>query len=241
MKHLFAVYVPSLDVPPPYAFGSDLLHRCKNVLRLKPGQQVIIFDNSHQSLATIQEYQKKSITVLLEDKVPLVGLKPEIHWLLPLLKREAFEHSLYSLCEMGATSIYPVVTAKTCRSWGSEKEYARAQTIMIAAAEQAKQFVVPKIHPVTELLQWHQEGDKIFFDPEGVPLRQMLVDASFNGPLYGCVGPEGDLTIEEKAYLKEQGFLLCALTPTVLRARQAVALGVGIVRSYFIDLPSGVE
>ncbi len=55
------------------------------------------------------------------------------------------------------------------------------------------------------------------------------------------IGPEGDLTKEEKAYLKEQGFLFCALTPTVLRAQQAVALGLGILRSYLIDLPSGVE
>ena len=72
-------------------------------------------------------------------------------------------------------------------------------------------------------------------------VREVLADVVLDGPLYGCVGPEGDLTQEEKDYLKQQGFVFCRLTPTVLRARQAVALGLGILRSYFIDLPSGVE
>ncbi len=70
MKHLFAVHVPSLDLPSLDGLGSGLLHRCKTVLRLKPGYQVIIFDDTHQALATIVEYHKKSVSVSLEDKVP---------------------------------------------------------------------------------------------------------------------------------------------------------------------------
>lgn len=239
MKHLFAVHVAELGVA-----DSALFHRCKNVLRLKPGQQVLLFDDNHQALATIEAYSKKAVAVSLEGKKSLACIKPEIHWLLPLLKREAFEQALYSLCEMGVTSIYPVRTSKASRQWGTEKDFARARTIMIAAAEQAKQFVIPTIHPVGELLNWQKEesdrSTRLFFDPTGMPLKQML-ESSLVGPIYGSVGPEGDLTVEEKSYVKEQGFVFCALTPTVLRAQQAVALGLGVLRSYLIDLPNGVE
>ena len=68
-----------------------------------------------------------------------------------------------------------------------------------------------------------------------------MLAGSLIEPIYGSVGPEGDLTLEEKAYLKQLGFVFCALTPTVLRAQQAVALGLGVLRSYLIDLPSVVE
>ncbi len=80
-----------------------------------------------------------------------------------MLKREAFEQAVYSLCEMGATSIYPVRTVKTAQSWGSEKDYVRVRTSMIAAAEQAKQFVIPTVHPVGELQKWHQRRDEDLF------------------------------------------------------------------------------
>ncbi len=128
--------------------------------------------------------------------------------MLPLLKREAFESALYTLCEMGATSIQPLITQKSRTNWDSEKDFARVLTTMRAAA-----------------------GTKIFFDPAGMPLKQML-SLPMTGPLYGCVGPEGGLTPEEKEHLKALGFVFCRLTPTVLRARQAVAVGLGILRSY---------
>jgi len=45
------------------------------------------------------------------------------------------------------------------------------------------------------------------------------------------VGPEEDLTNQKKEQLKQAKFLFCALTPTVLRSSQAIALGSGIIRS----------
>ncbi|PKN03448.1 hypothetical protein CVU75_02160, partial [Candidatus Dependentiae bacterium HGW-Dependentiae-1] len=45
------------------------------------------------------------------------------------------------------------------------------------------------------------------------------------------VGPEGDLTEEEKGAISRAGVQFCKLTPTVLRAMQATAVGMGVVRS----------
>ena len=45
------------------------------------------------------------------------------------------------------------------------------------------------------------------------------------------VGPEGDLTMDEKELLKERDVQFLCLTPTVLRAQQAVAVSLGIFRS----------
>ena len=45
------------------------------------------------------------------------------------------------------------------------------------------------------------------------------------------VGPEGDLMGDEKAYLNGNGFVFCQLTPTILRAQQAVTVSVGALRS----------
>ena len=45
------------------------------------------------------------------------------------------------------------------------------------------------------------------------------------------VGPEGGLTQQEVQIAKLQGYVPCKLTSTTLRALQAVAVSVGIIRS----------
>ncbi len=213
--------------------SSELYHRCHTVLRLPVNERLILFDDTHKTIATISGYTKKSVSFSLGNKEPLVKLLPYIHWIVPILKREAFEQAFYSLCEMGATSIYPVTTAKAHRAWGSKKDYERAQTIMIAAAEQAKQFALPLIHPVMPIFECQPgAGMKIFFDPTGEPLPTVLKRGHDAQTWYACVGPEGDLTPEEKEYLRQHGFMVSRLTPTILRAQQAVAVGLGCMRSY---------
>ncbi len=94
--------------------------------------------------------------------------------------------------------------------------------------------MLPEIHPVIDLKNWTGDATakKIFFDPEGMPLKELLATLNPEETLVGCTGPAGDLTHEEKSWLREQGFEFCALTPTVLRAEQALTVGLGVLRSY---------
>ena len=106
---------------------------------------------------------------------------------------------------------------------------------MIAAAEQSKQFIIPTMHMVIDLKDWKPQGSSysIFFDGGGTPLKEVLHDLDRQvDEFIACVGPEGDLTKEEKHQLKDQGFIFCALTPTILRAKQSIAVGLGVLRFY---------
>jgi len=55
------------------------------------------------------------------------------------------------------------------------------------------------------------------------------------------IGPEGDLTAQEKELLKERGVQFLRLTPTILRAQQAVVVAMGIFRSLLPVHPEPVE
>lgn len=109
---------------------------------------------------------------------------------------------------------------------------------MIAAAEQSKQYALPQVLPIIPLEMWLMKAQvpatiKLFFDPQGIPLRDAfaLIEQQKIHRLIALAGPEGDLTYEEKLMVTDQGFVFCALTPTVLRAQQAVAIGLGALRS----------
>lgn len=217
----------------------ELIYRIVSVLRLERSDKIILFDSGHHVLATIVHIDaKKSVTIQIHEIMPNKALTPTIHWLLPLLKREAFEEALYTLTELGAQSIQPVLTQKTVRFFGGDKEIVRCQKILRAAAEQSKQFIVPLLQPIIPLDIWLMKSAaplvmKIFFDPSGMPLREALELIEHQKPqeIIACVGPEADLTYEEKKVLNDHGFIFCALTKTVLRAQQAVAVGLGCLRS----------
>jgi 16S rRNA (uracil1498-N3)-methyltransferase len=241
MKHQFALYYDSLKAVQSIESGStliiddlDVIRRITSVLRLKPSQELILFDEQIHVAVTLQDMQKKKIVCTVHTVTTNKKLEPTIIALLPLLKREALEQALYASVELGASTVQPVVTNKSLQQW-SPKEKERYHRIMIAAAEQSKNFSLPKLADPADLTTAIEEQTdlKIFFDPRGTPLLNMMNEIKEKKPksILFLVGPEGDLMIDEKSMLQEKNVTFCALTPTVLRAYQAFIVGLGALRS----------
>ena len=211
----------------------DLLHRLISVLRVQPNDHLLLFDATHHVTCTIIAITKKEVTVRVLERQHNTTVTPKIIWLLPLLEREDFEEALYVLTAMGATEIYPVITQKSRQNWGNEKERERAMRIMVAAAEQSKQFVLPTMQKTVTLQEATKTaGTKLFFDAQGQPAYEVITQLQKEGGPFLClVGPEGDLTEVEKELVRENNFIFCKLTPTILRASHAVTVGMGLLRS----------
>lgn len=129
-SHEFAFYTELIKQACSMEYGSlcvltqkELAHRLLKVLRLAEGDRVVFFDNQYSIKATLAVSTGGSNTLafVINDVRPHIPLKPAIHWLLPLLKRDAFEEALYSLVEIGATSVHPFVSTKTGRNWLGER------------------------------------------------------------------------------------------------------------------------
>jgi 16S rRNA (uracil1498-N3)-methyltransferase len=152
------------------------------------------------------------------------------------LKKQALEEAVYGLVECGVSSIYLLDTDKVQRDWGGDKEYERLYKICIAAAEQSKNYAMPQIHkPISlnEFIKQHAAYTKLFFDPAGASIMATISDRKHEN-ICCIVGPEGDLTESEKDLLRTQQFNFCHLTPTILRAQQAVVVAVGALRSIIV-------
>lgn len=214
----------------------NLVHRITSILRLGIGESLVLFDQSLHAQVTIADIVKhKSIRFELDYKKHNLIYKPEITVLLPLLKKDSFETALYSLAEIGVTTIQLLITHKSQQRW-TPKDQERAQKILIAAAEQSKNFALPTLKTPLNLHDFLKESNtfdaKIFFDPVGILLSQTLQKITQPKHIALAIGPEGDLINEEKELLRSAGFVFSSLTPTILRACQAAALGAGIIRSF---------
>lgn len=213
-----------------------LITRLQSVLRVSVGDVLILFDADRHARITISQVSKKGISCSVQEVTSNRILQPSITVILPLLKKDALEDAIYSCVALGANDICLVKTQKTQHVW-SVKDKERLLKIVIAAAEQSKNFAFPVLHEAQELQACINATDtdatKMFFDPKGSSLLSCLNSLVQSKPAHiiMMIGPEGDLTSDEKMYIKEQGFTSCALTPTVLRSKDALIVGLGALRS----------
>lgn len=243
-KHEFAVYVSGV-LPKEKKVelnDSNIVHRIRSILRLEIGDELILFNGQSHYICRILEINKKNIALSILNTEQSAQISPPIIFLLPLLKREAFERMLYASVELGANIVQPIITQKSQGSWRSEHDLERARAIMIAAAEQSKQFAMPEIKPPLTLhdaiAQYgRQDSIRLVADPAGESLHKVLtvvkdyVQDDTKRSIVMTMGPEGDFTDAEKDMLKASSYQSVRLTSTVLRSQQAGALLLGVIRS----------
>lgn len=245
-KHEFAVYIPQLStsvdqliVGDEYIISDEnIYHRIVHVLRLEVNDVSVFFDQFYSVRCKMIMFKgKKQIISIIMDKKINIQLMPKITVLVPVLKRDDFEQALYALAAVGVTTIQCIETKKISTNRWQAKDLERLQRIIIAAAEQSKNFNFPELRPPVSLdsVLCDIKGKKIFFDCDGESLREVVNTLSHDvaQEFILLVGPEGDLTSEEKDKVRQAGFIFCALTPTVLRSVHALFLGAGTMRSLF--------
>lgn len=241
--HVFAFYTPDVTKIINRKVQADsfeitdplLIHRICTVLRLEISDKIELFNDTHYINCIIAQINKKNILVEIESITNNIIQHPAIYWILPMLKRDAFEQSIYALAEIGVQEIQLTYTQKTKHGAIDQKDLDRAQKIIIAAAEQSKNFAMPKMQPILPFEQLiykisQIQAQKVFFDVLGEPIHKLIKNIN-NAPIIAMCGPEGDLTDAEKQMLLQANFNFYRLTKTILRSQQAISIGAGILRS----------
>jgi RsmE family RNA methyltransferase len=239
--HLFALYFPPLtsllqtNRAAITIDDSDFIHRITHILRLRQHEPLIIFDAQQYIRATITTISKSQISLAIVQYSVHKIISPKITVLLPMLKKEAMEKALYSLTVLGTTHIQLYTSSKTHRESISASAIERFNRIMIAAAEQSKQFVLPSLaQPISfeKIVDLSLPQPFYFADPQGISCTEIITSLVNTKPssVTVMVGPEGDLIPEEKEVLRAHA-TFCKLTPTILKAEDALFLLTGIIRS----------
>jgi 16S rRNA (uracil1498-N3)-methyltransferase len=251
-KHIFSLFSPniSLNFTSSVNMVGELLcikdaqlwHRIINILRLKSNEPFIVFNSKISITLSLKEKTldtKNIIYGVVLNIQAVTPLNPKIILCVGLLKKESFESVIYYAGQMGVTEVYPILTGKINRRWWSLHEQARLYKILISACEQAKNFYVPKLHE--PVLFSHLENItrqelnilNICLDQEGASASTLvkILSGHSDTSILLAFGPEGGFTEQEKTFLISHSFNFYSLTPTILRTQEAVAVGVGFIRS----------
>ena len=221
-----------------------LAHHAREVLRLRAGSEVRIFDGLGAEFeATLDSVTRQGVTARLGGVVaPRCPESPlRLILALPPLKGDRMETVIQKATELGVAEVRPVVTARTDAAGrpalqGSRQE--RWEKVASGAAEQCGRAVVPVIHPTTTLgalLDVPFEGRRILFleTPGQPPLR---ADGPRPASALALVGPAGGWEPAEAARIQAAGFQPAGLGPRVLRAETAAIAAVTVLQLLWGDL-----
>jgi 16S rRNA (uracil1498-N3)-methyltransferase len=219
------------------------LHHLKDVLRLKPADAVVVFDdkgNVYQAKIeklTIQNVVLKIIEVQNSDK----ARKIQIAVACAIPKKSKMDDIIDKLTQLGADRIIPLVTERVIIKLDRDKKLKRQNRwnkIALSASKQSQRNTVPLIDPVKNLKDFLCEaGD---FDLKLIPtlpgdrrsLKEVLTQSKPK-KIIVLIGPEGDFSPGELDMAIKNGFIPVSLGDFVLRVETAAVYVVSVLQYEF--------
>jgi 16S rRNA (uracil1498-N3)-methyltransferase len=221
----------------------DQLHHLRDVLRLRTGERIVVFDNQRNEYAaaiTGIERLEVRLQVLSVRSAPDRGFRLTIGCAIP--KKASMDDIIDHLTQMDVDRIIPLETERVIVKLDQEKKaqrLARWKTIALNAAQQSQRSSLPRIDPVTpfdELVK--NSGNfrlKLIPNLEGrrQSIREVLQERKPNDVL-AVIGPEGDFSPAEVKAAVSAGFIPVSLGSSVLRVDTA-ALAVASFIKFFLQ------
>jgi len=225
---------------------TPLLHQLGAVLRLSPGDQILLLDNAGSVYPTeiLRLDRNAGEGTVLGQKVALDEPPVSLSLYLCALKADKFEWVLQKGVEIGVSRFVPVISSRTIVRPAQKitRKYERWQAIIREAAEQCGRGRLPEL---AALLGWSAAVKK----PSGLRLmswEEMGVDAVALGTALSAapataqcsllIGPEGGIDDAEAAQAVAAGWQAVTLGPRILRAETAAITAAGLILHRLGDL-----
>jgi 16S rRNA (uracil1498-N3)-methyltransferase len=205
----------------------DAAHHAVHVLRLRPGDAVVLFNGRGGEYAgriAAVDRLRVSVDVLehrrIERESPLAMTLVQ-----GVSAGEKMDFTIQKATELGVAALQPVVAARSSgRITGERAELKRAhwQRVAIAACEQCGRNRVPEVLPVRPLAEYCGEpagvGARLLVSPQA---RRGQRAVQLDGAVTLASGPEAGFSDDEEAMLADAGFVPVRLGPRVLRTETA--------------------
>ena len=207
----------------------DEAHHARDVIRLKAGDEALLFDGSGVEYhARVESMQREKVTFRILGISRTDPASP-VHLVTAcsVVKPKAMDLLVQKCTELGVTELWPCVSARTSIkvSLGDESKAEKWRRVAIEAAKQCGRNTLPTIRPVAsfrDVLKAACEAElKLLLSLEAGsrPLRDCLTGQ----PKTLCIliGPEGGLEPAEDKAAQDAGFHPASLGPYTLRAETA--------------------
>ena len=240
--------VPRIHVTETLTADDDLTltdapaHYLSRVLRMQPGQSLVLFNGDGQDYpARITETTKSRVRVRVAQGAPVDTESPLPVTLAQVISRgDRMDYVIQKSVEMGVTRIQPL-TSERCevklQGQREEKRLRHWQQVAVSAAEQCGRAIVPDVQPLMSLQQWlsqteHSKLCLVLHHRSSTALDTLPAPES----LTLLVGPEGGLNDDEIETAEAAGFISTTLGPRVMRTETAPVSALAVCQWLWGDL-----
>lgn len=215
--------------------GEEAKH-CVQVLRHRVGDEINLMDGLGGNYrACIIEATKKKVSLrILSQQKTYLHRGAKLHLAVaPTKNISRFEWFLEKATEIGIDEITPILCQRSERKIIKP---ARLEKIILAAAKQSKNTILPRLHPMTKL--------GAFLKTEKIePIQKFIAHCEKDNEIHLMekykadqdviilIGPEGDFSPEEIKQSFENGYAPISLGASRLRTETA-----GIVACHTVNL-----
>lgn len=237
-------YVPPNDFRAAAAvLGADETRHLRDVLRLRAGDEVRVFDGRGREFAAVVETIGKKETILrvaaeVAPAAPASNL--DLTLAVALLKGEKFDFVVQKAVELGVGEIVPIATRRADVKLKSAADFAKkCERLERIALEACKQSGRADLMPIGDLENFEEfierrasERVALFAERGGEKFEAIAAGAK----LTAVVGPEGGWEDAEIDFARRRGAQIITLGGRVLRAETAAVAVAAVLQHRFGDL-----
>ncbi|MBX9778318.1 MAG: 16S rRNA (uracil(1498)-N(3))-methyltransferase [Xanthobacteraceae bacterium] len=246
---------PRLFIDAPLAAGARLTldgaqaNYLKNVLRLKAGDGVLVFNGRDgEWRAALADSGKRSAVLVVGEQTRPQTKPRDLHYLFAPLKHARLDYMVQKAVEMGASRLQPI-TMQHGQVGRINLERMRANAI--EAAEQCGILNIPEVaEPVAfdRMIATREPSRVLVFCDEAADVRDPVAALASarrgteSPPLAVLIGPEGGFAEHERAALTAlPNVVRLALGPRILRADTAAVAALALVGAVLGDWREAAE
>ena len=220
----------------------EQVHHIKNVLKLKAGEKVAVFDESENEYNCVICELKDKAYLNIEKKTPADNSKEKVKLTIAcaIPKKAKIDDIIDKLVQLGVFRIIPLMTERVVVKLDKHKEalrYERWKKIALSAVKQCKRNSLVIVEPVKDFKDLIKESRE--FDLKLIPyllgkrqsIKEVLSDSKASNILV-LIGPEGDFSAREVSLAREAGFIPVTLGDLVLRVDTAAIAAASFIRLY---------
>lgn len=218
-------------------------HYLRDVLRLKAGNNVLVFNGlDGEWEARLEAGASRSAALHVETRTRPQTVAGALTYLFAPLKRGRLDYLVQKAVEMGVARLQPVITRHT---QPERVNTARMRANVVEAAEQCGILNIPEVDEPVALdraLAGLDGGGLLIFCDEDSPIADPITalagarSATGTQPLALLVGPEGGFHAEERELvLARAGVVRLSLGPRILRADTAAVAALALVQATLGD------
>ncbi|MFN2499732.1 MAG: 16S rRNA (uracil(1498)-N(3))-methyltransferase [Pyrinomonadaceae bacterium] len=229
---------------------ADEARHLREVLRLKPGEEVHVFNGEGKEfLSRIEESRRDTAHLrIIREVEPARPESPlQLTLALALLKADKFDLVVQKATELGVSRIVPVITKHADIRFRDESDSAkrvtRWQRIAMEAAKQSGRAVVPEVASAitfASLIETMTKGvgnSLMFSERDGQSLLQTRDSVAADSKVItALIGSEGGWSDEEIAAARASGWDVITLGGRTLRAETAAITVIALLQCLFGDL-----